>query len=266
MRRSSFSLLIVSVSLILCGPYARSQNGNQGPIRLEFDVATIKTSPPSENGWKMEFTSDGFVARGVTMRQIIQDAYGITSLDPLLGVPQWVDKQRFDVQAKFDAAKMPGYEHLTLEQRRVMVRVLLAHRCNLMLHWEAKESDVLALVVAKSKPHPGLKPTETSPQDTEEGALVTVSKRGHWEIQGTSMLGFTRMLGHLEGRTVADQTGLAGKYDISLQWRPDDAAPSDSDAPALPQALEDQLGLKLISARLPVETYVIDSIQMPSQD
>jgi uncharacterized protein (TIGR03435 family) len=80
-------------------------------------------------------------------------------------------------------------------------------------------------------------------------------------------------------RTVLDKTGLTGNYDFTLKWTPDpsepamgppggppDASPdaNNSGGPTLFTALEEQLGLKLVSAKGPEEVIVIDHIEQPS--
>lgn len=78
------------------------------------------------------------------------------------------------------------------------------------------------------------------------------------------------------GKQIVDRTGLTGKYDWSLDWTPlgmgmvtkgadnGTAANADADAPGLFTALEEQLGLKLVPDRGPVEVVVIDHIEAPS--
>jgi len=62
------------------------------------------------------------------------------------------------------------------------------------------------------------------------------------------------------GRPVIDQTGLTGSYDFKVDWAVDDAiAPNDPSAgPSVFTALQEQLGLKLDSAKGPVEVIVVD--------
>jgi uncharacterized protein (TIGR03435 family) len=83
------------------------------------------------------------------------------------------------------------------------------------------------------------------------------------------------ILSQLTGRTVVDKTGLAGKYDVALRWTPEDshAAPTGAENAtgermqesglSIFTAIQEQLGLKLISAKGPVETLVIDHIEKP---
>jgi uncharacterized protein (TIGR03435 family) len=76
------------------------------------------------------------------------------------------------------------------------------------------------------------------------------------------------------GTVVDDSTGLTGRYDFTLAWKPSEGEPGmgdgrfpysgDPNAPTLFQALQDQLGLKLQSKRVPLDILVIDSAQPAS--
>jgi uncharacterized protein (TIGR03435 family) len=79
-----------------------------------------------------------------------------------------------------------------------------------------------------------------------------------------------RFLSWQTGRTVIDQTGLTGGYEFTLNWTPDqglmrDGAPSaDDSGPSLFTALQEQLGLKLVSGKAPLKFVVVDHIEQPS--
>ena len=75
-----------------------------------------------------------------------------------------------------------------------------------------------------------------------------------------TMLWSKRELG---SRKVVDQTGLTGKYDLKLKWAPDT---DPSGGPSLFSAIKEQLGLKLISIKAPVEVLVIDHVERPSEN
>ena len=81
------------------------------------------------------------------------------------------------------------------------------------------------------------------------------------------------------GRIVVDKTGLAGNYDFSIQFTPEQGGmpvapsdtppgaslpPSDPSASSIFTAVQEQLGLKLESGKGPVEIVVIDRIERPS--
>ena len=74
-------------------------------------------------------------------------------------------------------------------------------------------------------------------------------------------------------RPVIDKTGLAGGFDLHLKWALDEAAgatgPVTTDEPtgtSIFTALKEQLGLKLESAKGPVEILVIDHVEKPSEN
>ncbi len=71
------------------------------------------------------------------------------------------------------------------------------------------------------------------------------------------------------GRVVVDKTGLTGGYDFELQFTPElsapkppDGAPTDS-GPSLFTAIRDQLGLKLESAKEPIDFFTIEHAERP---
>jgi uncharacterized protein (TIGR03435 family) len=92
------------------------------------------------------------------------------------------------------------------------------------------------------------------------------------------MADVTEMLINGVGRTVVDKTGLSGRFDFDLEFAPDQlpqgpplpGAPSpppiDPNGPSIFTALQEQLGLKLESARGPVEVLVIDHVERPTPD
>jgi uncharacterized protein (TIGR03435 family) len=85
------------------------------------------------------------------------------------------------------------------------------------------------------------------------------------------------MLSRLLGRTVVDKTGLTGKYDVEVEWTfdesivmqlpPDAQKPvPDGSGPSIFTALQEQLGLKLESQKGPVEVFVVDRAEKPSEN
>ena len=95
---------------------------------------------------------------------------------------------------------------------------------------------------------------------------------------------FIRMLSMVLGRPVVDSTGFTATFDLRLDFTPDEAAaglprsagagnpespPAATDStgpPAIFTAIQEQLGLKLESAKGPVEVLVIDHVERPSQN
>jgi uncharacterized protein (TIGR03435 family) len=95
---------------------------------------------------------------------------------------------------------------------------------------------------------------------------------GNLDVHGTEMRATGVTLSDLAmnlsfplDRTVIDKTGLTGRYDFQLRWTAEDAGVGATDAPPdLFTAIEEQLGLKLQSAKDPVKTLVFDQVEQPT--
>lgn len=220
------------------------------------------------------------------------------------GGPNWVDSDRYDVDAKLEDSqvaelqKLPDHDRI-LQVRR-MVQALLAERFKLVVNDTTVRHPVYALVVARG----GLKMRETAPCShpafppppppppppaASPAAPRQPSTRPQPQIIGgpgvmiackLSMEGFVRALQLTLDRPVLDQTGLAGNYSFDLKWTPDvsspgmmpgpapsaETAPPLTSGPSIFTAIQEQLGLKLESTKGPVETIVITHIEKPSEN
>jgi uncharacterized protein (TIGR03435 family) len=108
-----------------------------------------------------------------------------------------------------------------------------------------------------------------------EGGLRFVGQ-GQVEGMGLKMAGLGGYLQTLLGQTVIDKTGLNGIYNYKLAWTPDETQSGkpggqvvngnsgDESGPSIFTALQEQLGLKLETAKDSVETVVIDHAEKPS--
>ena len=94
------------------------------------------------------------------------------------------------------------------------------------------------------------------------------------KANGVTAVWLARALGTILDREVTDNTGLDGSYDFTLDYAPDEGllkrvmpeAQPDDTAPSLFTALQEQLGLKLESRKGPVEVFVIDHAERPSEN
>lgn len=196
----------------------------------------------------------------------------------LSGGPAWLDTEKYDVQAKAEAnAIAPGpMDRERIHQMELMLRTLLAERFKLAVHRETKEGNVYALVIAKGGP----KLQEAKGVDCKViagcGDFTRIMPIGYLEGPKVSVLDIAGVLStFVVGRPVLDKTGLAGVFNVKLQWtregyKPrDDGATSnepqpDPNGPSIFTALQEQLGLKLEPQKGPVETVVIDHVERPS--
>jgi len=162
---------------------------------------------------------------------------------------------------------------------RLMVQTLLAERFQLRVHLETKQLPGYSLVVAKNGPRlkESVRDDCPSPAGTCGGVYNFGGGISPREVgERASMAQLAQELSTVLGRTVQDNTGLAGLYDFTLAWRPDENQPGvgggrvpyagDANAPSLFEAVQDQLRLKLEANRVPVEILVIDHVEMPSEN
>jgi uncharacterized protein (TIGR03435 family) len=218
-----------------------------------FDVASIKNH---KGEVKM---SQGATIRGRTVTaaairlvDLITYAYGVR-YDQVTGGPAWTLDDRFDL-----AAKAEGEGALNDAEARPMVRALLADRFQLKTHSEMVVSPVWELTVAKT----GVKVQPSLPG--QHGFSARGTSKGQQLEADITMDVLARQLSGTAGRPVLDKTGLTGPYHVLLEWYPaDQIPPSDLQATSMFVAVQEQLGLKLESARAPVEKLVIDSAQKP---
>jgi uncharacterized protein (TIGR03435 family) len=226
-----------------------------------FEAASVKPSDPSSYNNSVGFQPGGrFSAKNLTLKGLIRMAYDVRGFQ-INGGPRceacksWMDSDRYDVETKAEGNPPPSTVHL-------MLQTLLADRFKLKLHRETKELPVYWLVVGKN----GSKLPETG--DTPGPFKI---RRGSLSAC-TTMAALANVFSNWLERVVLDKTGLAGKYNIRLEWTPDETAPSSEPEIAsrpgasLFSAVEQQLGLKLEARKGPVEILVIESAEKPSRN
>jgi bla regulator protein BlaR1 len=272
---------------------AESQTQDAAGTAPVYEVASIKPNKSGERMVRMMGRPDGFTGTNMTLQMLIRNAYGVED-NQISGGPSWLGSEKYDMEAKMDSSVADELRKLsedqrTLERRR-MLQALLADRFKLTLHRESKELPVYALVIAKNGPKlQEAKPGDTYPNgikgpDGVGSAGFMRMGRGELTGQGLPMGSVVRLLTQQLGRTVLDKTGLAGKYDLTLKWTPDESeapmlkgpeggpqgmggtASPDSSGPSIFTAIQEQLGLKLESQKGPVEIIVIDHAEKPSDN
>ena len=233
-----------------------------------FEVAMIKPSNPDAPGQSILVGRGGtnlFTTTNTTLNDLITFAYGI-HLRQVTNGPGWLETEKYDLSAKPDQAGIPN-----ATQVRTMLQKLLAERFQLAFHREKKELSAYAITVAKTGPK--LAKNETG------GVLPGFGGRGPGNIivRNSTIEEFAGFLqARIVDRPVVDQTGLAGKFDFTLLWRPDQLAAPGPNAPPPPPdldsrsdlftAIQEQLGLKLEATKAPVEVLVIDRVRKASEN
>jgi uncharacterized protein (TIGR03435 family) len=221
---------------------------NAATLLPSFEVATIKPTSPADRG-ESKWSPPGigrFFASSVSLAFLIQMAYRVDD-SQIAGKPDWLESELFDV-----VAKPEGDITLTRDELRPRLQTLLQQRFQLVAHRETKMIRGYALVVAKGGPK--LKATNG---DHPPGYRVYVGG-GRLEGLNWSMQTLAAMLQPPTGFPVIDETGIKGGYNIKLDFSPE--LETDSSLPSLFTALQDTMGLKLESRKVPVEVLVIDHV------
>jgi len=228
-----------------------------------FDVVSVKANKSGTVNSTRNYSPGGITAINVTLPMLIEVAYGIRS-NLFSGAPGWMETEHFDLNAKMVDQDPDIVKKLSFQDRSTMLRPVLEERFHLKVHTETRTLPVYELVVARGGP----KLTETK----EPNVPFHDRSAGSWGIRNTELSGhdvaLSTLVFFLESqthRTVLDKTGLTGHYDLLLTWSSDDASP-DSSVPSVLTAIQEQLGLKLVSSKGPVETLVIDHVDPPSEN
>jgi uncharacterized protein (TIGR03435 family) len=256
-----------------------------GPLP-SYEVATIKPLDPNTASGVVKLPP-GASLSPLSIRRYIMNAYGALYAPQIIGGPEWLNKDAYVINGKVSDDLEAGFQKMTREdhtnQTRMMQQCLLADRFHLKAHFETRTLPVYELVPAKS----GLKITEVSappehkpgdpPLQPRQGdslapgsMMTTPNSNGLRVLNGRAikMQLLTRVIGgDIGDRPIVDHTGFIGYFDITnLSWAPlgDDAATSQPDALSLPSALEEKLGLRIVSAKDPIEVLVIDRIERPT--
>jgi uncharacterized protein (TIGR03435 family) len=142
-----------------------------------------------------------------------------------------------------------------------MLQTFLADRLQLKYHREKRELPAYELVVGRD----GSKLAKSA---DDAGALPGFSSgRGHLTVKNSTMNGLADYLQRrVVDRAVVDHTGLAGKFDFKLDWTPFDVQPGADSPPDIFTAIQQQLGLKLNAVKTPVDVFVVDHVERPSDN
>jgi uncharacterized protein (TIGR03435 family) len=274
LRSGAAAILVVAMAL----QGAAQQPSGGAP---SFEVVSVKPNTSGLAGQSSQTGKGSLTTTNMRMRALLVLAYGIRP-ERIDGLPSWTDQERFDITARAPA-DTPN------NQLPLMLRALLAERFRLVVRNEMREQPVYALVLARADGRfgPNLKPSS----ECDVGAISTlgprtgdaavpVGKRPCTVITGSngkeayitggarSVEEFVRALQLVvTDRSVANRTGLAGTYDFDLRFSAAPlATPPDAalEYPSLFAAVQEQLGLRLESARGPVEFLVVERIERPT--
>ena len=212
-----------------------------------FEAASVKLRPQNDAGMSISpYGTNRFTMTNTTLPPVIQLAFDDIPDTQILGQPNWMDAERYDVIAKAEDGVI-----LTRERLRPRLQRLLAERFKLATHWNTKEAQGYALLVAKGGPR--LKPAAP---ETEGRGMVYFGQLFSASASLETLAGLLSLAIH---RPVINKTSIEGNYEIDLHYaRDDDTNPS---LPSIFTVLQEQLGLKLETQKISLKILVIDHVE-----
>jgi bla regulator protein BlaR1 len=266
---------------------AQAQEETAGATSTKFyiSVKPSELSTPTYPGSsvhmvRMMYGPAGFKAVNASLLAIIQEAYGVQA-NQIVGPPE-LKTAAYDIEVKTEGNPANAQEtdpRLIQPEIRNQLQALLTERFKLVLHHDSKVLPSYVLVVGENGSK--LQPTKYADYpDTAKGPdgkgihrMMMMQQGGQVRAIGaqkSSMAELTRQLSMQLGKNVVDKTGLTGQYDFNLQWSEaaatsdgasKDAAPAAG--PSLFDAIQEQLGLKLVPQKGPEDVLVIDHVEWP---
>lgn len=283
------------------GDRARAQSPSSPPGDLRFEVASVK---PNQKTFNEHFLGDGGAFSGVRLlpggtlhaswvdvRSLIRRAYELKPYQ-LEGGPAWIDMDKFDIMARAGREATPA-------ELNGMLRTLLAERFALRTRVEDREGEVYALTMARGDGRLGAGITPASaecverlergdatppppppPTQPDPAPVCGRNWRGgsagstRWALGGVKMETLIVLLGAEFDGPLEDRTGLTGRYDVVIEYhsslmerlegiRTDGTLPT---APALDDALRNQLGLRIEKARGTIPVTIVEAVTRPTPD
>ena len=289
MFRRLLALSLVALATGLRAPAAAQATADrQEPppiLEASFEVASVKRNI---DGGPVTFNPQAtgqFTVINFPFAPLITAAYQLQPYQ-LEGAPAWARDERYDINARLDpkmASRLQPDGHPPTWA--LALRNLLTERSRLAFHRETREMPIYALVMARAdrKPGPNLQPAKADCDAlrTESEAAARAGRPSPYPPRtetwtpcglrtapgrivsgGYGFAEFMRELSVRVGRQVVDRTGLTGRWDFFVTFAPEGSP--DPDAPQLFTALQEQLGLKLEASRGPINMFVIDRVERPT--
>lgn len=271
------------------------------PEPLPGFEASIKRTQDTSGFMGMRMDPQGRTVTGLPLRQLIVQAYGIQP-NQIIGGPDWLTSDRWDIQLRADAPVNPQQMNLLVQKMMAERFKLVVHRETRELpifelrlaRADGQPGPSLKPAAVDCGPQGRGRPGGPPPAAGAPGPGAAPGRGpaplagcrlmiapGRAEASGQPLTALTNFLSNQLGRNVVDKTGLTGGFDYTLEWLPDQGRggvpfnpppgapplpPINPDAPSLPTALQEQLGLRLESTKGPVEVLVIDSVQQPTEN
>jgi uncharacterized protein (TIGR03435 family) len=227
--------------------------------QAEFEVASVRLAL-DDGSHDIDGDKAFYKIHNLTLKRLIAQAWEIDET-AIFGGPSWLNSDGYDITARIPHAETPQ----TSEQLHQMLQSLLVDRFHLAIHRESRQTSGYALLLAK-------RGSKMEPAKPDGKGSESRGSNSHLSATNVTMEGFAKRLSRNRdiAKPVVDRTGLKGGFNFALDWTPQSIEPArDSSpdvSPAIFAALQEQLGLRLESAKVPVLAVVIDRVDKPDVD
>ena len=254
---------------------------------LSFETASVRPNQSTNFRFRMETSPGGTLSvTNANLGAIIAQAYGVVEFRTLVGGPEWIISEKFDIEGRAPQGVITAglSQKKRNEKLMLMLQTLLADRFRLVVHPETRLVPVYSLVVSKeglelhkaktNEAHcPGISILAASIQTSDFCHAFFGGQGGGFTGKTVAMRELATWLAHYADRPVLDNTGDKHLFDIDTEgWvpmipRPPGAAPSAEDRafaqPGRPtlQSVLSKVGLKLESTPGSVDVLVIDRVE-----
>jgi len=250
-------------AMLIGAASASAQAVSSAAKPLQWDVISVKPMAAdkcADGAGAVGWLRDGLTASCVPVWFVAQVSYHLFDQTRIAGLPEWAKdtSHLYAIEARVRGEDAVAFNTLSREDKLSMMQLVLGERFHMKAHMEPREIAAYDLVVVKSGPK--LKVTVG-----EGGSSPRLAPTGSVKWANAPLTNLMWLLSKETGKPVLDKTGLTGKYDFTLEFEPAALAGKDeSGRPSIFTALEEQLGLKLVPAKEPVDVLVIDSIEQPA--
>jgi uncharacterized protein (TIGR03435 family) len=300
--------LIVPLAVGVIGAPAIRAQSQRAATSAKFEVASIRLCQSGVRG-RLSVSPGRLQVTCLPLYNIVSIAYGVDLRYPLKeSGPGWIKSDPYDIEAKAE-----GNPSAQLMQGP-MLQALLEDRFKLKIGHETSDLPVYTLTAAKSgfklqplkegscAPFDPLKPPPAglTPAEIRAAADATCATAGTIgfrkapngpvmaNFHGMSIDDFAKALDRAMDRSVINESGIMGMFDIHMEFAPDEAVPAfmpggrllgyagpatapppQADpigGPSIFTAIQEQLGLKLEGGKGPVDFYSIDHVERPSEN
>jgi uncharacterized protein (TIGR03435 family) len=238
---------------------------------IAVETAVIKPADPSDTNWRMEFSHGRMRIENRSLRDLIRSAYGLSAASQVINTSPWVSNEKFDIAGTFVGESAKVIDSGTADQRNAAIGELLRQLLGDRFHLKAHRGEVVMpvyVLTSATKKGTSIQPTQSKQGPTFFGIVGPPGKLEAHAVTMTTLASRLTSMRDAGERVVVDETGMPGSFDWSLRWAPDllSNTSGNDESPSLFVALQEQLGLKLVSKKRPTPTVIVDQVSPATEN